>query len=161
MLTRDSGSNRKAKRTANGSRTRLRNRHRTERLKDVKILLDVATRISGTESLEEVLEALVEMTSVAIDCDRVTFFLHDQGSGELYSRIAQGIRRREIRLLDNEGIAGVAFRTGESIIVGDAYADPRFNPKTDQETGYLTKTVLCRTPANLQGGNYRSGAGAQ
>jgi adenylate cyclase len=149
MLTRDSGSNRKAKRTANALRTRLRNRDRTERLKDVRVLLNVATRISATESLEEVLEALVEMTSVAIECDRVTFFLHDQGSGELYSRIAQGIGRREIRLLDSEGIAGVAFRTGESIIVADAYADPRFNPKADQETRYLTKTVLCvplRTP---------------
>jgi adenylate cyclase len=149
MLTRDSGLNRKAKRAANGSRARSRAFNRTEQLKDVRILLDVATRLSGTESLEEVLEALVEMTSTAIDCDRVTFFLHDPGSGELYSRIAQGIKRREIRLLDNEGIAGVAFRTGESIIVADAYGDPRFNPKTDQETGYLTKTVLCvplRTP---------------
>src|SRR5262249_15927900 len=135
--------NRKAKRIADKSRTRSRARHQSERLKDVRILLDVATRISGTESLEEILAALVEMTSAAIDCDRVTFFIHDQGSGELYSRVAKGIKRREIRLLENEGIAGVVFRTGESIIVSDAYADTRFNPKTDQETGYQTKTVLC------------------
>jgi adenylate cyclase len=143
MLTRDSGSRRKEKRAAAVAHARSGGRNASNRLKDVRILLDVATRISGTETLEEVLEALVEMTSLAINCDRVTFFIHDQGSGELYSRVAQGIKRREIRLLDNEGIAGVAFQTGESIIVADAYADPRFNPKTDQETGYLTKTVLC------------------
>jgi adenylate cyclase len=122
MLTRDSGSNRKEKRTANVSRARSRAGHRTKRLKDVRILLDIATRISSTETLEEVLEALVEMTSVAI---------------VLHSRSGFG------RMLDNEGIAGVVFRTGESIIASDAYADPCFNPKTDQETGYLTKTVLC------------------
>jgi hypothetical protein len=35
------------------------------------------------------------MTSLAINCDR-NVFIHDQGSGELYSRVAQGIKRREI-----------------------------------------------------------------
>ena len=42
------------------------------------------------------------------------------------------------RLLDNEGIARVAFRTRALFRL----ADPRFNAKTDQETGHLTKTVL-------------------
>jgi adenylate cyclase len=114
-----------------------------ERLQDVNILLDVTRRISGRDSLDEILEALVEMTSLAIGCDRSSFFLNDPGTGELYSRVAQGVHRREIRLLNNDGIAGAAFQTGRSIIVDDAYADPRFNPRTDRETGYLTKTVLC------------------
>src|ERR1700730_3427197 len=66
------------------------------RLQDVNILLDVTRRISGTESLDEILEALVEMTSLAISCDRSSFFLNDPSTGELYSRIAQGVSRREI-----------------------------------------------------------------
>ena len=142
MLTRDSASRRPAKRRRARARARAGRPDANHRLKDVKIILNVATRISGTESLEEVLEALVEMTSLAINCDRVTFFLHDPGSGELYSRVAQGLKQREIRLLDNDGIVGVTFQTGDSVIVDDAYADPRFNPKTDQDTGYRTKTVL-------------------
>ena len=114
-----------------------------ERLQDVNILLDVTRRISGTDSLDEILEALVEMTSLALSCDRCSFFLNDAGTGELYSRVAQGIRRREIRLLNNDGVIGAAFQTGRSIIIDDAYADPRFNPTIDRETGYVTKTVLC------------------
>jgi adenylate cyclase len=114
-----------------------------ERLHDVNILLDVTRRISGRDSLDEILEALVEMTSQAIGCDRSSFFLNDPGTGELYSRVAQGVHRREIRLLNADGIAGAAFQTGRSIIIDDAYADPRFNPRIDRETGYLTKTVLC------------------
>jgi len=113
------------------------------RLQDVRLLLDVTRRISGTESLDEILEALVEMTSLAIRCDRCSFFLNDVATGELYSRVAQGVHRREIRLLNKEGIAGAAFQTGLSIIVDDAYADPRFNATIDRDTGYLTKTVLC------------------
>jgi adenylate cyclase len=114
-----------------------------ERLEDINILLDVARRVSGTETLDEILEELVEMTSRALGCDRSSFFLHDVGTGELYSRVAQGIRRREIRMLSNDGIIGAAFHTGNSIIVDDAYADPRFNPTIDHETGYVTKTILC------------------
>jgi adenylate cyclase len=114
-----------------------------ERLQDLNILLDVTRRISGAASLDEILEALAKMTSLAINCERISFFLNDPGTGELYSRVAQGIRRREIRLLNNDGIAGAAFQMGKSIIVGDAHADPRFNPAIDQDTGYVTKTVLC------------------
>jgi adenylate cyclase len=114
-----------------------------EQLEDVNILLDIARRISGTETLDEILEELVEMTSHALGCDRSSFFLHDAGTGELYSRVAQGIRRREIRLLSNDGIIGAAFQTGRSIIVDDAYADPRFNSTIDRETSYVTKTILC------------------
>jgi adenylate cyclase len=83
------------------------------------------------------------MTSLALNCDRCSFFLNAVDTGELYSRVAQGIRRREIRLLNNDGVIGAAFQTGRSIIIGNAYADPRFNPTIDRETGYVTKTVLC------------------
>src|SRR6266566_268763 len=114
-----------------------------ERLQDLRILLDVARRISGHDSLDEIFEALAEMTSLAISCDRSSFFLNDSSTGELYSRVAQGVHRREIRLLNNEGIAGAAFQTGQSILVDDAYADPRFNPRIDRGTGYVTKTILC------------------
>src|SRR3984957_8905516 len=114
------------------------------RSRDVEILLGVAQRISGTESLDEILEALVGMTSLAINCERCSFFLHDPGTDELYTRVAQGIRRQEtVRLFNNEGIAGAAFQAGQSIVVDDAHADPRFNAEIDRETGYVTKTVLC------------------
>lgn len=114
-----------------------------ERLHDVNILLDVTRRISGTDSLDEILEALVEITSLAINCDRSSFFLNDAGTGELYSRVAQGVHHRDIRILNNDGVVGATFQTGRSIIIDDAYADPRFNPTIDRETGYVTKTVLC------------------
>src|SRR5207302_1976122 len=86
-----------------------------ERLQDLRILLDVARRISGHDSLGEIFEALAEMTSLAISCDRSSFFLNDSSTGELYSRVAQGVHRREIRLLNNEGIAGAAFQTAERV----------------------------------------------
>jgi adenylate cyclase len=133
----------KAKRAALHPRARPHVTRMRERLEEVNMLLDVSRRISGTDSLDEILEALVEMTSLAIKCERSSFFLNDVDTGELFSRVAQGIHRREIRLLNNDGIAGVVFQTGRSLVIDDAYADPRFNPTIDHETGYITKTVLC------------------
>jgi adenylate cyclase len=135
-----------SRRTTRRSRirpARQRSGRTRERLQDLRILLDITRRISGRDSLAEIFEALVEMTSLAISCDRSSFFLNDPSTGELYSHVAQGIYCREIRVLNDEGVAGAVFQTGQSILVDDAYSDARFNARIDRETGYVTKTVLC------------------
>jgi cAMP and cAMP-inhibited cGMP 3',5'-cyclic phosphodiesterase 10 len=48
------------------------------------------------------------------------------------------------------GIAGWVAETGETLNVNDAYDDPRFNRAIDEQTGYVTKTILCM-PINIRG----------
>jgi adenylate cyclase len=112
-------------------------------LRHFDILLNVSRRVSGTESLDEILDALVETTSRAIGADRSSFFLFDPNTNELFSRSAQGIHRREIRFSSTEGVGGAVFQSREPMIVDDAYSDSRFNADVDKETGYTTKTILC------------------
>ena len=112
-------------------------------LRHNEILLNVSRRVSGTESLDEILDALVETTSRALTADRSSFFLFDPNTNELFSRSAQGIHRREIRFSSDEGIGGAVFQSREPLIVDDAYADSRFHSDVDKETGYVTKTILC------------------
>ena len=35
------------------------------------------------------------------------------------------------------------FTTGKGEIVKDAYADERFNKDVDEQTGYVTNSILC------------------
>ena len=42
-----------------------------------------------------------------------------------------------------KGIAGHVARTGETLNVADVYMDERFNPGIDEQTGYVTKSILC------------------
>src|ERR1700722_15124513 len=116
---------------------------RARRSRRFDILLDVARRICGSDSLDQILYALVEMSSSEINCDRSTFFLYDANSEDLFSRIAQGLRPREIRISAHEGIAGAVFQSGKPIIVDDAAMDPRFDSVVDRHTGYTTRTLLC------------------
>lgn len=112
-------------------------------LRRVEVLLEVSRRCALATRLDDILAVLIEMTSREIDCDRGTLFLNDAETGELYSRVAQGDLTREIRLLNNSGIAGHVFQTGEGLIIDDPYSDPRFNASVDERTGYRTRNILC------------------
>ena len=123
----------------------------TERLRQAELLLDLSRRISAIESLDEILSTLVEMTTWEIDAERGTLFLNDTTTGELYSRFAQGSFQREIRLLNNTGIAGWVFSEGEAVIIHDAYKDDRFNRSIDEQTGFVTRGVLCVPVRTVKG----------
>ena len=116
---------------------------RRPKLNEVALLLDISRTIAAFETLDEILATLVEITTRELEADRGTIFLNDSETGELYSRVAQGNFNREIRILNDSGVAGHVFTTGKGIIVHDAYTDPRFNREIDEETGYLTKSILC------------------
>jgi len=90
---------------------------------------------------EVYLKELVELCTQASDAERCTVYLVDHRRNELYARLAQRIHG-EIRLPIGQGIAGVVAKTGETVNVPDAYADPRFDASTDQRSGYRTMNML-------------------
>ncbi len=128
-----------------------RRRSKDQKLRRAEMLLSISHEVAGIENLDEVLERLVEITSRETDCERATLFLNDDQTGELYSRVAQGEGRREIRLLNTSGIAGHVFTTGEGLIIDDAYSDVRFNAAIDKQTGFETHTVMCAPVRTVRG----------
>ena len=107
------------------------------------LLLDTSSRLSRLDTLDEVFNELLAIISDVLMADRSTLFLNDSKTNELYSRIAQGNLSHEIRILNNEGIAGHVFTTGEEVIVHDTQKDPRFLKNIDLGTQYKTKNILC------------------
>jgi adenylate cyclase len=108
---------------------------------DLRRLLDVNVSISSEMQLEALLEKIVRVTSKVIRADRSSLFLHDPATDELWSAVAEG-SARELRFPADRGLAGWSFTHGEPVSLVDAYADPRFNPTVDTETGYRTRSVL-------------------
>ena len=114
------------------------------------LLLQIATKVAAAETLEQLLSYIVEVSVQQTGAERGTLFLNDEKTNELYSRVAQGVGFREIRILNNSGIAGHVFQTAEGIVIDDAYTDPRFNRSIDADTGFVTHNLLCApilTPA--------------
>jgi adenylate cyclase len=113
------------------------------RLQRAETLLGITQILASAESLDEVLEALVDVSAKVTGAERGSLFLYDSQTRELYSRVAQCACMREIRFLSTDGIAGHTFTSGIGTIIDDPYSDPRFNRGVDGQTGFLTKTILC------------------
>ena len=103
--------------------------------KDItELLLNINNDIAQTRNLDEALDTLVNITSSVIGAERATVFINDDSSQELYSRVAQGNFKREMRFMNNKGIAGWVFQNDKGSIVDDAYKDDRFNKSIDMRT---------------------------
>ena len=120
--------------------------------KDItELLLNINNDIAQTKNLDEALDTLVNITSSVVGAERATVFINDDSSQELYSRVAQGNFKREIRFMNNKGIAGWVFQNDKGSIVDDAYKDDRFNKSIDMRTGYRTKSILCAPLRTISG----------
>ncbi len=114
-----------------------------EQLSHLKMLLDVSRQVAAQDTLDMVLETLVILACEQTGAARGTLFLNDDSTGELFSRVATGLRVREIRMMNDEGLAGSVFHSGKGEVVANAYADKRFNKAVDLETGFKTDNLLC------------------
>lgn len=114
-------------------------------------VLDISRQVALAETLDDQLRIIVEHITEATGSERGSLFLNDSQSAELYSRVALGGINREIRFLNNTGIAGWVFTHGEGLIVVDVYNDSRFNPKIDQATGFTTRSILCAPVQTVRG----------
>jgi len=120
-----------------------RDQESRRRLRHLELLLEVTRRMASYGTLDQVLQALVEMTTTELNAERGSLFLNDPDTNELYSRVAQGNIQREIRILNTSGVAGYVYTAGEALIIHDAYADDRFNRSIDEQTGFTTHNILC------------------
>jgi len=122
-----------------------------QRLHHAEILLDISRKVAAKDTLDEVLKILVEITTSEIGAERGSLFLNDHRTGELYSRVLQGKYQREIRILNNSGVAGHVFTQGIGMIIHDAYDNEHFNRTVDEHTGFTTKSILCAPVKTVKG----------
>lgn len=95
-----------------------------------------------TTDVDEQLRTLAIEAQGDVKADRCSIFELDREKGEVYSRVALGMREQSIRLSTSRGLVGAVARSGQVLNLRDAYNDPRFDRSTDQRTGYRTKSLL-------------------
>ena len=116
---------------------------RAEQLRQLRLMLDLSRQVAALDSLDAILEALVGAAMKELGAEAGSLFVHDDDTGELYTRRQGEAGAQEIRVMDDRGIVGAVFRSGVGEIVLDAYSDPRFAREVDQETGFSTHSILC------------------
>lgn len=114
-------------------------------------LMKVGAAISSELDLDALLRTISQTTSHLLQAERSTVFVVDSVKNELWSRVAEGLGNKEIRIPLSAGIAGLVATTGNPVRISDAYRDPRFNPEVDKKTGYQTRSILCVPMRNRRG----------
>ncbi len=103
-------------------------------------MLEIGRAMVAIASRDELLERIVAAAVELLDVERATLWLYDKEQNELVTQIATGVQ--EIRVSAEKGFVGEVVRTRETILVPDAYSDPRFNPQVDVDTGFRTRNIL-------------------
>ena len=119
----------------------------------VNALVKATTTLGQSLDLETTLRAVMDQAKDLMQADRSTLFLLSKETEELWTKVAKadGKTMMEIRIPANKGIAGYVASTGQTLNIPNAYQDPRFDPSTDQNTGYKTRNILCMPVFNASG----------
>ena len=139
----------RSKRRANGGAPTAEERQ--QNISHAELLLSVSNKLAAHQTLDEQLQTLIDMTNSVLGVERGTLFLNDNQTGELYSRVAQGDVRREIRIMNTTGIAGYVYTNDEGMIIHDAYKNELFNRSIDEQTGFKTESILCAPVRTVNG----------
>jgi adenylate cyclase len=115
------------------------------------LFLDIVSDITSEIKLTNLLQKVMKQATRMLNADRGTLFLNDGKTNELYTEVGHGIDVKQIRFPNSVGIAGTVFSDRESVNIAHAYADLRFNPTFDKQTGYFTRSILCVPVINKQG----------
>ena len=112
-------------------------------VRNLNSLLEVSKALGGEARLDSLLGVIVGKATEVMDAERSSLFIFDEASQTLSIRMSEDVAQGQIRIPLGVGIAGHVAKTREPLNVPDAYADPRFNPKFDRDTGFRTRSILC------------------
>ncbi len=115
--------------------------------------IGLATDEAFRSMLDRALRVFTRKLATLLDAERASIFLVDPERQELWLTIFQEAEQgfAEVRFPMAHGIAGSVARTAETVRIDDAYADPRFNPDVDRQTGFRTRSILCVPLLNAHG----------
>ncbi|MBA2728465.1 MAG: SpoIIE family protein phosphatase [Parachlamydiaceae bacterium] len=120
-------------------------------IRNLKALLEISKALGLEFLLDNLLKLILDKTTEVMDAERSSLFLYDPKKNELWSKIAQGITWKEIRVPMGLGIIGNVAKTRTLTNIPDAYLDPRFNPEFDKKSNFCTKAILCHPLVGTDG----------
>lgn len=108
----------------------------------LEILLNISRSLGEELQLDRLLTLIVAEVTNAMEAERSSLLLYDPNRSELFSKVAEGMKTREIRVALGTGIAGSTAQTRAIINIPDAYQDSRFDSSFDRASGFRTRSIL-------------------
>jgi signal transduction histidine kinase len=122
-----------------------------ERLRRYKKAFHVGRLIASEVDRDRLFEVIIHQTNEVLESTRSTVFLHDDKADQLWALVGVGLKKREIRIPSDYGVAGWVFQHRVPVTVNDAYNDPRFYSEVDKKSGFRTRNIMCVPLVNWAG----------
>ena len=111
----------------------------------LRVLLEVGRHLNSTLNLDLLLDSIIQVASEVIETEQAAILLLDEQTSELYFAAATGLKQATVKSIPvpMEGsIAGWIFNHNKPQIVQDTQHDARHFNQVDQETQFLTRSIL-------------------
>jgi class 3 adenylate cyclase/DNA-binding response OmpR family regulator len=115
------------------------------RVRELTALSEVSMAINSVMDVTLVLERILELSKEVMRAEASSLLVLDREAGRLRFHVAKGAAGAALvsATVDlGQGIAGWVAASGQSLLIQDAYQDPRFDPSYDRLTGFHTRSIL-------------------
>jgi signal transduction histidine kinase len=118
---------------------------------EVDLLQGINQALKGDFHLESLLREILNRTRESLDSEACSLFLLNERR-ELFFYVTddKSPDLSGVYLKKGQGIVGHVVESCESLIVNDVNLSPHFFSGLDNETGFITRSVLC-APLNVEG----------
>jgi diguanylate cyclase (GGDEF)-like protein len=132
----------------------LRLHEMEERLRRLRVLIEINTYITNSLEKEEVLNRILNQVRVVLDCEHSSILLVNEELQRLEFAILT--KEEDSRLLKDtslrmgEGVAGTVWQNGMPVMIVDTASDPRFSDRADRKTSMHTRSLIA-VPLTVDG----------
>jgi sigma-B regulation protein RsbU (phosphoserine phosphatase) len=111
---------------------------------DLDIIAEMTADFARSRDIEETLRLGLERIASSVGAEAASLFLMDSDSGDLVCRACWGPADvTGLHLPPGQGIVWRAVTENAPQLVRDTRRDPDFTNRVDQETGFVTRSILC------------------
>ncbi len=116
-----------------------------------RLLADMTQGFATSLDIEETLRNAIARFMVYLDAEAASIFLLEgEGDALVCYDCAGPVDITGLRLDADQGIVGKTVRSGKAQMVRDVSNDPNFAASVDEDTGFVTRSILC-APLTVQG----------
>ncbi|MDP7421991.1 MAG: GAF domain-containing protein, partial [bacterium] len=112
----------------------------------LKLVYDITKQFQGTLNIKVLMNKILTKILDELKAEAGTFFMVDEKVNEIVCTEALGPARDKVldlRIPMGAGVVGWCIKTRKPTIIYDTSKDKRFHFDVDQQTGFVTKSVIC------------------
>jgi K+-sensing histidine kinase KdpD len=115
-----------------------------EQLARLERIIEISRVLNSKLELQPLLQDIISAATELTGTEASSVLLVDSKSGDLFFEAATGIKRYEVErvAVPRESIAGWIVENDSHLVIDDVTNDPRWSQKVDNETGFVTRSIL-------------------